>query len=874
MATPSPTELWRQADSILDQLLDLDQGQRREALERLTAPGLLRVRVEHLLAAVEQPGILDQSHFSGLEAATDDSLPDLSGRTLGAYSLERLIGRGGMSAVYLARRVDGAYDAPVALKVLNAGLLATDWHERFRLEVRFLASLRHPHIASLLDAGVAEDGTPWLVTEFVDGEPIDQYSRRRKLSLRDRVGLMTDLCEAVAFAQKNLIVHRDIKPENVLVTDQGRVVLLDFGIARALDSQAGSRIDRQNTRAFTPQYAAPEQLGGQPVTTATDVFSLGVVLYRLLTDSAPFAGQTDVRRSSVRPSRQVATQDGIDASERKRRIQTLKGDLDNIVLKAMADEPERRYANAEQFRSDLQAWLSYRPVSARAPSMTYRLTLFFQRRTALALTLLTLALVTVVGVSATLWQSREARLQAELARSVSDYLVTVFTSSDPTMGDAEDPPASELLRRGSREALDTLDSEPAVAAELLRVIGSIQRKLSFFDDAEASLSGALERLPQGSRTSQSRAEILMPYAMLAHDTGNYEISVERQESALAALPSSIGPRHPLRLEGHVDLAQLQMWADPPSALNELDRLRSMIDDSTLDDRLRIKAMRTLAMVLGGNELHPDEHAAVLEKALRLAESGAGFGPLEVSDIHGEIGLMHLERSNYALAGESIARVLQVEQGIFGADHPRLVAVLSNLGFAYFFSRQPVESLEAFERAYAIGAAAWDNDHPYLPDYRAAAAGPLRTLAAYERLSELADELATAEMSIYYFTFLQLNILLGLLEQGHWQAVVDAADRLFGDARYKALNANQQGVLRALVALALIKEGQAERARALVNDIAMPEHPPTQWVQQLQALAMIHVMNALEAAGQAEAWEHHLTTGGALTPELESIRLFD
>ena len=481
MATPSATELWRQADSILDQLLDLDESQRRDELKRLTSPGPLRDQVERLLMAMDQSGILDQTHFTEMEAATDSALPDLSGRTFGAYTLESLIGRGGMSAVYLARRVDGAYDSPVALKVLNAGLLATGWHERFRLEVRFLASLRHPHIASLLDAGVADDGTPWLVTEFVDGEQIDHYCRHRALSLRDRVALMNDLCETVAFAQRNLVVHRDIKPENVLVNKQGRVVLLDFGIARALDSEAGTRLGGQSTRAFTPQYAAPEQLEGKPVTTATDVFSMGVVLYRLLTGSAPFdaTGQTDIRRTTVRPSRQVATLDGMDAGERKRRVQTLKGDLDNIIMKAMADEPEQRYANAEQLANDLQAWLAHRPVSARKPSTIYRLGLFVRRRRALSASLATLVLVAVAGVTATLWQAQQARLEAAAAiasqartDAVSEFMMSLFESADPDVSGLDDPPASELLDRGAMRIDQAFSNQPELQADLAS-IGSI-----------------------------------------------------------------------------------------------------------------------------------------------------------------------------------------------------------------------------------------------------------------------------------------------------------------------------------------------------------------------------------------------------------------
>jgi eukaryotic-like serine/threonine-protein kinase len=627
MANPSSTELWRQADAILDQLMDLDPDLRVEALHRLTAPGPLRERVEHLLDVLDQPGLLDRRGFSGLEAAADIDLPDLSGRILGTYRLESLIGRGGMSAVYRARRVDGAYDSNVALKVLNAGLLATDWLEHFRLEVRFLASLRHPNIASLLDAGVAEDGTPWFVTEFVDGEPIDRYCRQRKLGLRDRVALMKDLCEAVAFAQRNLIVHRDIKPENVLVDNSNRVVLLDFGIARALDAEAGTRAGGHNTRAFTPQYAAPEQLQGKPVTTATDVFSLGVVLYRLLTDNAPFAtsGQTDTRRSTVRPSRQVSTMEGLEAGERKRRAQALKGDLDNIVLKAMAEEPEQRYANAGQLTNDLQAWLGHRPVSARKPSIAYRLGLFVRRRVALAVSLATLLVVAVLGISATLWQAQQARMEAEAALAsqartdaVSDFMMTLFESADPDLSGRDDPPASRLLDRGALRIDQAFSDQPELRVELALVLAALYQKLGL-NQQSVELLASNEVMESGTPLQQARAWLVL--ARNLYDSGTeMNQAADAATQGLAVLPDTA----PVTLRIELVLARAgalhhagQVQASLDASL-EAKQLLDQAPSAPVDLRLAV-----MTSLIGSQSTAGDVEGALLvaEQAWELVQGG-------------------------------------------------------------------------------------------------------------------------------------------------------------------------------------------------------------------------------------------------------------
>lgn len=627
MTEGSTTELWRQADAILDQLLDLDPSTQRKRLVQLTSPGPLRTRVEQLLAALDRPGILDQQRFTGFTLGTDDQPPDLSGHEFGCYRLETLIGRGGMSAVYKAARIDGAYDAPVALKLLNAALLATDWHDRFRREVGFLADLRHPHIATLLDAGVAEDGTPWLVTELIQGQPIDRYCREHELTIAEQVGLMVDLTQAVAFAQKNLIVHRDIKPDNVLVTEQGRVVLLDFGIARALDVESGLHTRALATRAFTPEYAAPEQMSGQPVTTATDVYALGVVLYKLLTGQLPFS---DLHKSTgthltCRPSRELAVSTEIEPGERRRRIQVLKGDLDNIVLKALAEEPERRYANAEQLGNDLQAWLSHRPVSARKPSMRYRLGLFVRRRRALAASLATLVLVAVIGVSATLWQARQARMEAAAALAaqartdaVSAFMMSLFDAADPDVSGLDDPRASELLNRGAQRVEQAFAGQPELQADLVLVLAALYQKLGLNDQSIERLTSS-DVLDSG--TPMQRAQAWLINSRNLYDSGNQmDQAAEAARQGLAVLPGSAPLNQRVQLKLALAGALYHQGQLEDALETSLEAKRLLDQASSIDLELQLAVLTSL---VGSQSAMGDVEGALLiaEQAWALAQHG-------------------------------------------------------------------------------------------------------------------------------------------------------------------------------------------------------------------------------------------------------------
>src|SRR5690554_1016348 len=359
--TQDERDAWARADKVLDALLDLPPDARRAHLARLDVDGPLRRRVERLLAAMEEgDGPLD--HPSPMLPSLDEHA--LCGRRLGRWELEAEIGRGGVAVVYRARSLDGPTGQVAAVKILTLGALADAGRDQFLREQQMLLRLRHPYIAPLHDAGIAEDGTPWLAMALVEGARIDDWCEARTLDAHARVRLVLQVCEAVAHAHRSLVIHRDIKPSNVLVDQDGHVRLLDFGIARLGDG--GDERTATALRALTPEYAAPEQFTGAPATTAMDVYGIGALLYRLLAGVGPRPdGARDGSTTGQPPSRA-----GRDEAVPIRRLRRdLRGDLDAIVMKALEVDPDDRYAGVDALSDDLGRWLDGHAVRAQPPGM-------------------------------------------------------------------------------------------------------------------------------------------------------------------------------------------------------------------------------------------------------------------------------------------------------------------------------------------------------------------------------------------------------------------------------------------------------------------------------------------------------------------------
>jgi non-specific serine/threonine protein kinase/serine/threonine-protein kinase len=600
-------EKWREIKRIFDAAVELAPPDQQAFLDSACPDTASRREVERMLAA-DFDTSLDASPLS-LLARDEDAR--FTGKRIGRYRITGEIARGGMGAVFAAVRDDGEFQQKAAVKLIKSGLHTETIARRFRHERQILASLEHTNIARLLDGGVTEDGLPFYVMEFIEGEPIDVYCRARDLCLNERLGLFRQVCAAVSYAHRRLIVHRDIKPSNILVTPAGEVKLLDFGIAKVLSRGDGTQGTATQSGLMTPDYASPEQFRGEQVTTATDVYSLGVVLYELLTGARPY-DLTGLRLDEMlrlvcdteppRPSRAI-TGGGLPSAESPARTQpiegndyaqaqaarhrqsatgnpqTLRGDLDNIVLKALKKEPERRYESVEQFSEDVRRYLEELPVSARPDTFSYRASKFVKRNRVgvLAASLVFLALI--AGIVGTTYQARAARRERERAEKRFEQVRklannVVFKYHDAI---AELPGATatrEMLVKDALEYLDNLSQDaqdnPSLAQELALTylkIGNVQgeaNRANLGDSAGALVS--------------------------------YRKSVEILESLVAKDPANVVHLKNLRQAGHQTallLVRLQRWKEAEEIGQKvLDISRRLVEIDPNNQEYRILLVRS------------------------------------------------------------------------------------------------------------------------------------------------------------------------------------------------------------------------------------------------------------------------------------------
>ena len=481
-------ERWQQVKRVLDGALALEKSRQSGYLDSACVGDHdLRVEVESLLQhnQLAATAFLNQPAIQLQEPDTEPISPRI-GRRVGVYEILEEIGRGGMGAVFRAARVDGQYEKQVAIKLVRGGYDTSFVLERFRHERQILASLDHPNIARLLDGGTTEDGVPYLVMELIEGEPIDQYCDGCDLNVTQRLQLFRQVCSAVQYAHQHLVIHRDIKPNNILVTRDGVPKLLDFGIAKILDPSAGS--ETTMLHPLTPGYASPEQIRGEPITTATDVYSLGVVLYQLLTGCGLYSGYSthEMARAvcEVEPARpSTVSLRKAEAAGKGQRLEgssvklqrRLAGDLDNIVLKALRKEPQRRYASVEQFGEDVRRHLEGLPVTARPGSWNYRTGKFIKRHKAGVGASLMVILALVTGMALTLREKRIAESRFNDVRKLANSLI--FEVHDSIRDLPGSTAARKLLVSRGLQYLDSLNQQAKGDTSLQEELASAYEKV-------------------------------------------------------------------------------------------------------------------------------------------------------------------------------------------------------------------------------------------------------------------------------------------------------------------------------------------------------------------------------------------------------------
>lgn len=722
------------ADSLLKQLLELPAEERPAHLDKTCGddPGFKAFVSRLLVQATAEDGNLSPGgglHFFGVE--TSDFAPHGVARAkigdqVGAFRLIRELGQGGMATVYLAERADGQFEQQVAIKVLDR---LGETAGRFEQERQILASLDHPNIARLLDGGVTEHGAPYVVMEYVEGIALLDYCTQHELNIEERIRLFVQVADAVNDAHRKLIVHRDIKSANVLVNATGTPKLLDFGIAKLLgtDVLPNAAPVTQMAAPMTPEYASPEQVRGEPLSVATDVYQLGFLLYLLLTGRSPYDvprrdlaalihAITDV--APMPPSRRVFGEDGyiVAGTSLKNLAKALNGDLDRIVLKALHKDPRHRYSSAEALAEDLENVLSNRPIAARPDSLGYRTKKFVQRR-ALAVTVSAIVAVSVVaGASAFTYQlalaEKAATLEAAKANQVTRFLMGLFSANNPAEALGSDITASQLLVQGLKD-VEALDDEPAVQAQLLVVLGNVYLQLGQYEQSQPLLERALAiREVLFAPPHGELAESLTAIGNLKSATGEHVAAESSYRRALTMREALFGPEDSkvaevlqhlawdLSLQGRLEEAEV-------AARRSLSIRQTRFGSRSLEAALSANVLGNVLTSQG--EL--DSAEALLRRVLEVRKAALPETHPDLTDAMSNLSGVLFRKGDLDGTLALLSEKMRLDRNVFGEEHPEIVFNLKNLGTLAVQRGELREAEQLLEEAYIMSQRVFGDQHP-------------------------------------------------------------------------------------------------------------------------------------------------------------------
>ncbi|MGH8169729.1 MAG: serine/threonine-protein kinase, partial [Steroidobacteraceae bacterium] len=699
-------------------------GKLREAyLERLSAADpARRAELESLLQADLDAGSgFLESPVAAVLEAPETASPHV-GRRLGPYRLLEEIGAGGMGEVYRAVRVDQEYEHEVAVKLVRAGADAQFVGQRLRTERQILAAFQHPNIARLLDGGTTDDGIPYLVMELIAGQPITEYCDRHRLDLEARLRLFLLVCSAVQYAHQRAVIHRDLKPSNILVTADGTPKLLDFGIAKVLEPGAmpvRPDLTINAIRLLTPDYASPEQLKGEPVTAASDVYSLGVILYELLTGIKAHGGTARMIRHAAtsvpgpaptRPSqavrgREMASTFRHDSPERLCR--RLRGDLDNIVLMALRQEPERRYATVDRLAEDIRRHLGKLPVAARKPTLGYRTSMFIRRHkvgvAATGLTALALISGVVMTVRATLIARAaltRAEEEASASQRVSDYLVSLFEEASPETTGGKGLDVRDLVARAQRQLDPSLSDQPEVRARMLSAVGALHCELGQFTPCREDLEKALgiEKTlgSAGDPLLRARTEYRLGSAYAYAGRTGEALTLLRH--ALPVLEAQQPPNHQALAALWNAIGKVYLETEPPRAIAALERARALERGPHGEDTVASVSTLGVLAIAYAQAMRWDDALALARSRVELVRAHFDTGDVRYFDALNDYAEVAQEAGRFDEATQAWQQVLVGYERIFGSASDKYIDTELSLGDVLFRRNRLRDSILWFRRS--------------------------------------------------------------------------------------------------------------------------------------------------------------------------------
>jgi serine/threonine-protein kinase len=799
MAPLSP-EQWQVLSPYLDRALTLSEEE--------CALWLQMLRTEKPEIADQLCGLLDEQRAADDERYLETGpvlpfKPGAPGENIGAYRLISIIGHGGMGTVWLAERSDGRFERKAAVKFLNFALAGRGLEERFKREGAILGRLSHVNIAELLDAGVTDTGQPYLVIEHVEGEPIDRYCDQRRLSIDQRIKLFLDVLAAVAHAHANLVIHRDIKPPNVLVSKDGQVKLLDFGIAKLLEGEgqaaAATMLTHEAGSPLTPEYAAPEQIAGNPVTTATDVYALGVLFYLLLTGLHP-AGQgphspADLFRAIIdldpKPPSDIVTpyteRTFTSASNRNttpdRLGRRLRGELDTIVAKALKKNPQERYTSVSAFAEDLERYLAHEPIHARPDTFVYRAAKFVRRhRLAVSLAMAVVAAI-IAGLIGTLLQARTARLERDeairerdRAKRVTDFMISTFRVPDPAQSNVNNLTAREILDRASRQIDTEMAKDPEAQAHMMYVMSEVYDSLAIYSQAQILLTRALDLQSRvlGPDDPQTLTSLSL-MAVLLTEQGKYPEAEKLQREAFAARARVLGPEHPDTIASMARLASLLtlQGQNAEGVKMKRDAFALSRKVSGLEHPDTLKMANSLAAVLwqqGDDQFYAE---AELVQRDAIDREKRVLGPEHPDTLNGmmNLGIIMRRMGRYAEAEQIYRETLAIHSRVLGPEHPDTLVLRDSLAIAIAKQKRYQEAEGIDVETLVVIRRVFGPNHP-------TTAGAIYNIACLEAVQGHHDK-ALSLLSDALDHGLRANVAMGIESDEDLQS-------LHGNPRFAAL----------------------------------------------------------------------------------------
>ena len=727
-----PDKQWQRYTSIIDRALELDPPNRSRFIDEECAEDRgLKSRVLKFFETIDDSEnfwdeMKESSNVLADELKRSDIKEDIFRlfsplQQAGPYKVIKLIAGGGMGNVYLAERSDGQFQRKVAIKILRHELSSGNYIKRFSSERNILSGLEHPNIARLYDGGVTDDNRPYLVMEYVDGLPITTYCKENNCTLKETLELFTQVCKAVEYAHRNLIVHRDLKPDNILVKPDGTVKILDFGIAKIVENELHQDIPVK-TMGQLPllsiHYAAPEQVTLEKITTATDVYALGLLLYEMISCRPPF----DLKGKKLDEAEQIIRFEKPDKPSKKISDSLLsrkiKGDLDAIILNALRKEPENRYTSVDQFLDDIQQYQAGKPVSARKKTFKYRAQKFITRHPGVLLAILAgiLAiggyLVTLQLHAETLKAERDkAEMEASRAELISGFLVDLFESADPSRTPGIDLSVRDLLDRGI-ERVDALAEQPEVQAKLSLTMARTYYALGLYDDALPLVDQAITFYREKSDEDLLLAEAMNDKGTVLRAMGDYQETESILRDALVIQRRLLG-------DEHLDVAAIQ---------NNLGVLLRILGEYTEAEILYREALSTRQKLLGDE--HPDvatsmnnlglllhymdeyaEAEILLREALAIQRNLLGDVHLDVGASLNNLGMLLRATGNFTAAEPMYREALEIFQSLVGEEHPHVATLMDNLAVLLEAMGELDEAESLYRKSLAMRQHLLGNEHP-------------------------------------------------------------------------------------------------------------------------------------------------------------------